>query len=331
MQKEKKMAVVRKIRRTASSSEITLREAFEEFIAEKEAKNLAASTLRNYTQSFEYFIEFCELSVDDAVSQVQQSNFYKWINSMKLEGVKPVSINHYLRDCRAFFYWCMDDYRKYLPSFKIEMIIGQEEKVKTYEDEEIRALLEKPDIKRSPFTEWRTWAIVSWILATGNRAATVCEVQIGDINFKTHEITLRHTKSRKAQILPLSSSLATILKEYIRIWRKDAPADGWLFPNVGENKLTTNALRHAYARYCEDRGVERTNIHGLRHTFAKNWIINDGNIFKLQNILGHSTIEMTRRYVKLCTEDLKEDYESHSTLDIVKQSSSRTQKIKRSI
>ena len=324
------MGVTRKIKRTAAAGSITLKEAFEEFMAEKEARNLAASTLRNYKQSYEYFIEFCDLEEDSAVEDVQQAYFYKWINTMKLEGVKPVSINHYLRDCRAFFYWCMDDSRKYLEAFKIEMIKGQEEPVKTYEEDEVLALLEKPDIKKAPFTEWRTWAIVSWILATGNRAATVCEVKIGDVNFKSHEITLRHTKNRKAQILPLSASLASVLKEYIRVWRKDAPEDAWLFPNVSEDKMSTNALRHAYARYCEDRGVERTNIHGLRHTFAKNWIMNDGNIFKLQNILGHSTIEMTRRYVKLCAEDLKEDYESHSMLDVVKKSASRTQKVKRS-
>lgn len=324
------MGMRRTIKRTASAGSISLREAFTEFYTEKEAKNLSASTLRNYRQSYEYFLDFNGLTEDNLVEEVQQSFFYKWANTMKLEGVKPVSVNHYLRDCRAFFYWCMDSAREYLPPFKVEMMKGQEEVIKTYTDEEVKALIAKPDTRRASFAEWRTWAMVSWILATGNRGATVCEVQIGDINFKSHEIILRHTKSKKAQILPLSASLATVLKEYIRIWRAGAPAEAWLFPNVGEAKLTTNALRHSYARYCSDRGVAHTNIHGLRHTFAKNWILNEGNIFKLQNVLGHSNLEMTRRYVKLCAEDLKADYESHSTLDIARSPSSRTRKVTRS-
>ena len=324
------MGIKRTIQRTASADEVTLAEAFAEFKAEKEAKNLAPSTLRNYEQSYTYFLQFNDLTEDSSVSEVQPSFFYHWINTMKLEGVKPVSINHYLRDCRAFFYWCMEESRQYLKPFKIEMIKGQEEKIKTYEEDEIIALCAKPSSRNPSFTEWRTWAMVSWILATGNRAATVCVVQIGDINFKTHEISLRHTKNKKAQIIPLSPSLASVLKEYIRVWRKGAPDDAWLFPNVGEGQLSTNALRHSYERYCKDRNVERTNIHGLRHTFATNWIKNGGSEFKLQNILGHSSIEMTRRYVRLCAEDLKTDYESFSLLDTVKQSSSRTRKVKRS-
>lgn len=323
------MGIKRTIQRTASAASVTLNEAFAEFKAEKEAKNLSPSTIKNYEQSYGYFLQFTELTEDDEVTEVQPNHFYHWIGTMKLEGVKPVSINHYLRDCRAFFYWCMDESRQYLKSFKIEMIKGQEEKIKTYEEDEIIALCAKPSARNANFIEWRTWAAISWILATGSRAATVCAVQIGDINFKTHEISLRHTKNKKAQIIPLSPSLATVLKEYIRVWRKDAPSSAWLFPNIGEEQLSTNALRHSYGRYCKERDIEKTNIHGLRHTFATNWIKNGGSEFKLQNILGHSSIEMTRRYVRLCAEDLKSGYENFSILDTVKQSSSRTHKIKR--
>ena len=62
------------------------------------------------------------------------------------------------------------------------------------------------------------------------------------------------------------------IKEYIRIWRSESTKDDYLFPNVADAPLTTNALKHAFAKYCGDRGVTRTNIHGLRHTFATQWI-----------------------------------------------------------
>ena len=79
--------------------------------------------------------------------------------------------------------------------------------------------------------------------------------------------------------------------------------------------LTPLALSHSFAKYCKARGCTHTNIHGLRHSFALNWIRNGGNEFKPQKILGHSTLEMTRRYVALATSDLKKDYEMFSTLD----------------
>lgn len=324
------MGVKRKVTKNAKADLIVICEAFEEFITEKEARNCAPSTLRNYVQSFEYFMAFNEFDTNTTTEEITQSLFFKWMNSMKLDGVKPTSINHYLRDCRAFFYWCMDDSRKYIePAFKIEMIKGQEEQLKLFTDEDIELLLEKPK-RNDGFSAWRMWAIVNWVLGTGNRASTICAVKIGDVNFTKKEIVLSHTKNKKAQIIPLSSSLEVVIKEYIRVWRKDCGSDCWLFPNIGDEQLTTNALRHAFAKYCESRGVERTNIHGLRHNFAKGWIKNNGNQFVLQQVMGHASTEMTRKYVKLFAEDIKEDYDKFSPLDTIKRASKRTKMIKRS-
>ena len=323
------MGVQRKIKKAVSNSAIAVSQAFEEFIAEKEAKNLAPSSLRNYRQSYNYFMEFNSFTEETTADEITSNHFFHWIGNMKLEGVKPTSINHYLRDCRTFFYWCMATDREYIkPAFKIEMIKGQEEPLKMFTDEDIENLLIKPRINDS-FATWRTWAIVNWVLGTGNRAATICDVQVGDIDFKAKEIALRHTKSKKAQIIPLSSSLGTVLKEYMRIWRQDVEGEAWLFPNVGEEQLTTNALRHSFSKYCHDREADRTNIHGLRHNFARAWIRNGGGLVQLQRILGHSTLDMTRRYVNLFADDIKEDFDDFSPLDNIKKAAKRTHAIKR--
>lgn len=325
------MGIKRKISRSTASEEITLDEAFEDFVAEKEARNLSQSTIRNYRQSYQFFKSFCQFDNNTTTEEIKQALFYKWINSMKLNGVKPTSINHYLRDCRTFVYWCMEDDREYIkPRFKIQMIESQEEQLKLFSDEELALLLEKPR-KQDSFADWRTWAIVNWVLATGNRASTICEVQIDDINFARREIILRHTKNKKAQIIPLSSSLETVIREYIRIWRREATLGSWLFPNVGEEQLTTNALRLSFTRYCKNRGVQKHNIHGLRHNFAKGWVQNNGNMFALQKILGHSSLDMTRKYVKLFSEDLKEDFDKFNPLDTIKKTARRTQTVKKSL
>ena len=322
------MGIKRKIQKSAGSDEVYLFDAFEDFILEKEVRNLAPSTIKNYELTFRLFCEFNEFDKNTVTTEVTLSTVYKWINTMKQEDVKVSTINHYLRDLGVILHWYMDIDRGYIEPFKMPKREAQEEPPKDFDDEEIAALLEKPRRNES-FVTWRTYVIVNWVLGTGNRAATICDVKINDINFSKREITLGHTKNKKAQIIPLSSSLETVLKEYIKMWRRDADTNGWLFPNIGEDKLTTNALRISFAKYCRDRGVEKTNIHGLRHTFAKGWVKNNGNQFALQKILGHSKLTMTSKYVKLYSEDIKDDFDRFNPLDTIKRSSRRTQAVKR--
>ena len=325
------MGIKRKITRSTGSDETFLVEAFEEFIMEKEVvKNLSKATTENYKTTFRIFMEFCDYDEETTTNEVKLADIYKWIGTMNLEGYKPTTINHYLRDVRAFLYWCMDADRGYIEKpFKVQMVEGQEEQLKLFSDEEIEKLLEKPK-RNASFVEWRTWAITNWVLGTGNRAATICDVKLSDINYAKREIILGHTKNKKAQIIPLSSSLETVLKEYIRMFRREADYDGYLFCNIGEDKLTTNALRQAFGKYCADREVEHTNIHGLRHNFAKGWVQNNGNMFALQKILGHSSLDMTRKYVRLFSEDIKDDFDKFNPLDTIKRSTKRKQTVKRS-
>ena len=330
------MGVRRTIKRSVGYDFTPIGVAFSEFITEKEVKNLAQSTINNYKISYELFMRFNGFDETINPNEIELECFFKWMHTMKLEGVRHTSINHYLRDCRCFFYWCMDADRRYIEiPYKIPMMKGQEEKFKMFSDDEIELLLVKPS-RNASFVDWRTWAIINWVLATGNRAATICEVKLGDIDYSHKEITLRHTKNRKAQVLPLSSSLATVLKEYVKMWRttKDeygarTTKDDYLFCDISQQQMTTNALKHSFYRYCYNRRVEHTNIHGLRHNFAKLWITNNGSMAKLQRILGHSSLEMTRRYVKLFGEDLKDDFDKFSPLDTIKRSSKRTQSINR--
>lgn len=326
---QKKMGMKRTIKKNVGYDVITINEAFEEYIAEKEFRNLSRATIKNYIDTYNMFMNFYEFDEATECEAIEQKLIYKWINTMKQKNISISSINHYLRDIRAFFYWCMEEPRQYInPPFKLQLLEKQEEPLKLFSDEELTLLLEKPR-RNDSFATWRTWAIVNWVLGTGNRAATIVDVRIGDVNTGTREIQLRHTKNKKTQIIPLSNSLRSVFIEYSKMWRRDAGWSDYLFPNVGNEKLTTNGLRQAFEKYCTDRGVSRTNIHGLRHNFAKGWVQNNGNMFVLQKILGHSTLDMTRKYVKLFAEDLKEDFDKYNPLDNIKRNQKRTQVVQK--
>ena len=61
----------------------------------------------------------------------------------------------------------------------------------------------------------------------------------------------------------------------------------------------------------ERRGRPRPYIvfHDLRHTFASHWVASGGDLFKLQKILGHKTVQMTMRYAHLAPAAFREDWD----------------------
>ena len=67
--------------------------------------------------------------------------------------------------------------------------------------------------------------------------------------------------------------------------------------------------------YNKKRGVETTGIHRDRHTFAKQWIINGGNVVSLSKLLGHSSLEITQNYIHLLVSDISKQVDEFNVLD----------------
>ena len=67
--------------------------------------------------------------------------------------------------------------------------------------------------------------------------------------------------------------------------------------------------------YNKNRGVETTGIHRYRHTFAKQWILNGGNVVTLSRLLGHSSLSITQNYINLLVSDLAKEVENIDLLD----------------
>ena len=308
-------------------NDLLVKEMMEEFKAEKRADGRSIQTIESYKNSFAKFLDY--FGEELTLGELTRQTIYQYKGHLlSLEELTLASINHYLRDLRTFINWC--DESSYLEEhIKVEMVKGQEEIIEVYEEEELQKLLAKP-LKGDSFVVWRNWAIVNWILATGNRISTIVNIKIGDVHFGRKEIVIREQKNKKPNIVPLSSKLASVLKTYMKKCLSEMGDNDYLFCNQYGEQLTTGALQSALRRYNEKRGVEKSSAHALRHTFAKNWVVNGGDVFRLQKLLGHSTLEMTRHYVNLFGTDLKKNYEDFSPLDTLTrgQGGSRKAKVK---
>lgn len=289
---------------------VTVQDGFNQFIIRCQIKNLTDESIKSYKEKVKHFITFCgEDTPLHTVTRKTVDNYIIWLQENRNCG--SICINTYLRSLRAFLYFCMDN--GYTRNFKIELLKTEKKIKETYTDSELETLLKKPDTNRCDFREYQIWVLENYLLGTGNRISTALNVKINDIDFESGCIYIRKVKNRHQQIIPLSSSLALVLQDYIQIRGNDP--ESYLFCNLYGDKPDKKTFQEAIRSYNRKRGVTKTSAHLFRHTFAKNWIMAGGDIFRLQKILGHSDLSVTKEYVSMFGTDLQIDFEKFNPLD----------------
>lgn len=295
----------------------TIEETFSDFIISRKTKGLAEKTLQSYQSQFQAVARHMDVKMD--IAMLQKADLDAMIISMRDASLSPNSINSYTRTLKSFFSWCNEQgiTRLNIPLYKAEETVKE-----TYSDAELAALLKKLDIRKATFAEYRDWVIINFLLNCGSRAATVSAIQIRDVDLDGGMVFYRHTKNRKAQVIPLCSAMVAILREYLR--HRGGEAADYLFCTETGSQLTENGLRQSIARYNTRRGVQKTIIHLFRHTFARKYLIDcGGDAFTLQKLLEHSTLAMTKHYCAIFDADLTKNYDNFSPLAQLKSNSTR--------
>ena len=284
----------------------TFTEAENAFYKHCRLKNLRPQTITYYKEDLTYFHGKTGVRYVDEITQAVFDGFI--LNELEA-GKKTTSLNTRIRGLRVFFTFCAE--REYMKPIQPKLMKVDEEIKEPYTEAELRKLLKKPTSNR--WTEWRTWAAINFLISTGNRASTVINMKIGDINFQDMTIHLKQVKNRHQQFIPLSPALKEVLDDYLKTW--EWTTDDYLFPSYEGKCLNVRSFQGAIGRYNISRGVTKTSIHLFRHTFAKNFILAGGGMVQLQALLGHSTMDMTRHYVNLYGLDLQRDYARLNPLD----------------
>jgi len=291
-------------------NDVTILEAMAQYQNYNIARNLSPHSIEFYKICMEAFKKF--YNCNQLCNTITENTIFEYIAYLKQKNtLNDTSINTNIRAIRAMCYYFMK--LGYTAPFQISMLRAEKKIKQTYTDEELSILLEKPKISKTTFAEYRNWVIINYLLATGNRVGTICDLKIQDVDFNAGVIRLSRTKNRHEQIIPISKTLNDILKDYMK-YRK-GEGDDYLFCNVNGVRLSENGLKLAIRKYNQKRGVSKTSLHLFRHTFAKKWILNGGDVFRLQKMLGHSSMAIVREYVNMFSDDLKRDFDTFNPLE----------------
>ncbi len=161
-------------------------------------------------------------------------------------------------------------------------------------------------------TGLRDRAMILVMLDCGLRASELCRLEVQDVELDTGRVHVRLGKGGKGRLVWLGKHTRRALWRYMIL--RDAKS-GPLFVTQTDKPLDRNMLRQVLVRIGVRAGVNGLHPHQLRHTFATEFLKNGGNLLALQRLLGHSSLEMVRRYARIAEADLARLHETGSPVD----------------
>lgn len=296
----------------------TFREAIRLFLLDCRFRNLTEETIRGY----HVYLQQLQLDLEKwniSLSTIQPRDLsHRMILHMLEAGSAAATINGRIRACQQFFkFLFLEGKMTFNAAEGLKPIKSPRRPFHTFTQEQISLLLKQPD-RRLP-KGIRDYAIMMILLDTGIRLAELTQLKIADILEEENLIVIRRGKGRKSRSVPIQQTCLNALRHYLSVRQHEYLDDLWLTRK--HERFLRHGIMDMLKTYMIQAGV--TGIYGsthiFRHTMAKMFLLNGGDMFTLQTILGHSTLEMTRYYVELFSQDIHKQHALSSPIEHLSQ------------
>jgi len=259
--------------------------SFAQFIKERKyLSNVSPATIEWYEQSLRWLDS-------ESPSEAQLKDL---VIRMRVKGLKATACNCRIRAVNACLKWSGLPHR--IPRLKEPQHI-----LPTFSIAQVTSMIES---KPRDFYPRRLHLIVLVLLDTGCRISEALGIRVQDCDFDNLLLTITGKGSKQRKV-PMSFELRRFLVRYTGEFCEHPQM--LVFSTRRGRKLGRRVVLRDVKLLCARLGFdapERT-LHAFRHTFAVNYLRRGGSVFHLQKVLGHSSLEMTRRYANLMMEDLQ--------------------------
>lgn len=288
---------------------MNLQTAIDSFLLEQTIRGNSPATVSGYRAILGYFRSFSgDLDVETIDLDLLRSYYFHLHQS----GLESVSVQSYVRHLRAFLNWLYnsdlvetDFCRKFkLPKAKRPI-------VDVLTDSEISALFGA--FQGDDFRNVRNRAILALFLDAGLRLNELVNIQRAMIHVPERYVIV-DGKGNKQRAVPFGNQTRDLLLCYLSV----APRSPALFLSTREEDGVFVPMTEATVKMMFRRlkaVVPRIYPHLLRHTFATRYLENGGNIYTLQMLLGHTSLEMVKRYLHLAQRKVLREFINYSPLD----------------
>ena len=281
-----------------------LHEVYSDFILSRQAMMCKKTTLRFYHYTAGKFVSWLDNKGITSPSQISAKFIRAYLSELVARNLSDSYINGHARAIKTLVRFLhQEEYMDNLPNFRMPTIA--QKRMPVLDALQVIKILK---VCESP----RDIALVNVLIDTGVRRKELCELNWGDIHIESGLINIFEGKGGKARSVIIGVKTRRCLLKYRRtiLHFEDSP----LFQTIQGNRFTHSGLRSCLLNIGK-RAKIHISPHILRRTFATLSLRSGMNPLHLQGLLGHSSLEMTRRYVSIVDDDLLAAHKAYGPID----------------
>ena len=286
---------------------LELSKLVEKFLVHKRSKGFSERTVEWYQQALGLFQTWlADEDMSTCLDDIGEDEVRLFILYLKTRpGLRgPASshtVNNRVRAMRAFFHWLYEeDYTDCPRLEKVRPPKPRELEIEILTDEEISRIF--ASINPDTVLGARNMAIFSLMLDTGLRLTEVVTLKHQDVHLDKRYVKVLG-KGNKERIVSFGTNCQRVLLNYDQHYRFENQGQKaeTFFLCIDGHCMGAEGLRSLTERLSKAARVPRLHPHLLRHTYATRFLLNGGNVFLLQQNLGHTSLTMVQRCVHIAS------------------------------
>ncbi|HEX77110.1 MAG TPA: tyrosine-type recombinase/integrase [Dehalococcoidia bacterium] len=282
-----------------------------EYLAALAVEGKAERTLKVYGARLRRFADWCGDNGKTEPGTLSATDLRAYITHLQANGGGNGTPRQNAVVVKAFLKWLVAEGKVHNDPFAAVRLSRPSRKLpEPFSDEEVRLLLKATRSTRNP---QRDKAIFLLLLDSGLRVSELARLEVERIHFENGTAAAKVLgKGGRERMVPIGREATRQLRRYLSDRRS-----GWLFSGRNGKPLGVRRLEYIIEECARLAGVngKRCSPHTFRHTFARKYLLNGGDPFSLQQILGHSSLQTVRLYVNLWSTDVQAQHRKYSPAD----------------
>ncbi len=285
----------------------------ESFLIDRKAQSVSPDTLSFYQKKLKHFLSFCEQQTITQVSQITPDLIRRFILQLT-ETHNQGGVHCCFRPLRTLLLW-VESEEIMPPGWKnpIRRVKAPKLAVQPIEPVSLADVRALAETCQHNYSGTRDKAMILGLLDTGARAREFLDLNLQDVDLATGSLLIRKGKGRKPRMAFLGRKTTKALRAYLRVRHDTNPA---LWVSIRGDRMTYAALRCLLRRRAHLAGLKVIpSPHDFRRAFALLMLRNGVDIFALQRLMGHSDLQVLRRYLAQTDQDIQAAHMRGSPVD----------------